>query len=129
VSNANPKPFVQDECSWNPREDYRKPLSRQQVEALRTRVADLERMLHDNGLDPGKSSITHVAAANEGQEQGSGIGSGTALGSGSRTRLQDPIEQQEERSLTNGPGDLRDWSQSHLVSLVNKDGFSYLVRN
>jgi hypothetical protein len=44
-----------DECCWDAREDLRKPISRQQVEALQIRVADLEKMLREHGLDPGHS--------------------------------------------------------------------------
>ncbi|GHJ84926.1 hypothetical protein NliqN6_1328 [Naganishia liquefaciens] len=42
-----------DDCCWDSREDLRKPISRQQVEALQTRIADLEKRLRDHGLDPG----------------------------------------------------------------------------
>ncbi|KAK8847702.1 hypothetical protein IAR55_005561 [Kwoniella newhampshirensis] len=105
-----------DECYWEPREDYRKPLSRQQVQALTTRVQDLERLLREHGLDPGKA-------------QGDMGWGGEMMSSGVEKKELDVggVEDQddskggegEHRSgdgdLGEGPGDLREWSQDHLV--------------
>lgn len=53
---------LQDECCWDAREDLRKPISRQQVEALQTRIADLEKQLKEHGIDPGSTSPGHADA-------------------------------------------------------------------
>ncbi|WRT67559.1 uncharacterized protein IL334_004531 [Kwoniella shivajii] len=80
-----------DECYWEPREDYRKPLSRQQVQALTTRVQDLERLLREHGLDPGTAGNTERAGSeDEGGEHRNNV--------------------EPESS-----GDMREWSQDHLV--------------
>jgi hypothetical protein len=115
----------QDECSWNPREDYRKPLSRQQVEALRTRVADLERMLRDHGLDPGTgnegSAVEQVAGGGAGGTIGGTGGRNDGVGGSGGGEGGRPDETRGERGvgadkpMLEGPEDLRDWSQSHLV--------------
>ncbi|WWC95840.1 hypothetical protein V866_002707 [Kwoniella sp. B9012] len=82
-----------DECYWEPREDYRKPLSRQQVQALTTRVQDLERLLREHGLDPG-----------------------TAGGGGAAGSEDDEGEHKKDKDKMEGStGDLRSWSQDHLV--------------
>lgn len=85
--------IYKDECYWDPREDYRKPLSRSQVQALVTRVQDLERLLKDNGIDPGQGSGSGLTS--EHQEKGG----------------------EHDDEVVDGEGsDLREWSQDHLVS-------------
>ncbi|ORY32910.1 fungal-specific transcription factor domain-domain-containing protein [Naematelia encephala] len=88
-----------DECYWEPREDYRKPLSRQQVQALTTRVQDLERLLREHGLDPGKASEDMGVGVEKKEPEDEGIGEHVT----------------SDGDLGDGPGDLREWSQDHLV--------------
>ncbi|KAK4689029.1 urea carboxylase, partial [Tremellales sp. Uapishka_1] len=78
-----------DECYWEPREDYRKPLSRHQVQALTTRIQDLERLLQEHGLDPGSVENEQPRARGE---HASSDGDSNA-----------------------GHADVREWSQDHLV--------------
>ncbi|WWD21795.1 hypothetical protein CI109_106283 [Kwoniella shandongensis] len=104
-----------DECYWEQREDYRKPLSRQQVQALTTRVQDLERLLREHGLDPGKAvgisesgGVGGVVEKKETKDEEIDVGMMEEGGSYHATGMGggDPVE---------GPGDLREWSQDHLV--------------
>ncbi|WWC70565.1 uncharacterized protein I206_104516 [Kwoniella pini CBS 10737] len=81
-----------DECYWEPREDYRKPLSRQQVQALTTRVQDLERLLREHGLDPGSAGPSDVK---DGSDEEAG------------ERKKDIVDEPS--------GDIREWSQDHIV--------------
>ncbi|WWC62347.1 uncharacterized protein I303_104943 [Kwoniella dejecticola CBS 10117] len=81
-----------DECYWEPREDYRKPLSRQQVQALTTRVQDLERLLREHGLDPG-------SAGQGGDKAGS----------------EDEAGERKKEIGDEPSADIREWSQDHLV--------------
>lgn len=53
---------VQDDCQWEAREDYRKPLSRKEVQALVTRMQGLEKNLRDLGHDPGTPTEDPYAA-------------------------------------------------------------------
>lgn len=92
----------QDECSWDPKGDLRKPLSRQQVDALRTRVDLLERMLRDNGLDPGLVKSDQEPPSNPSVP-------------GPSRRRDETVFEDDGSPLANTNGDLRDWSQNHLV--------------
>jgi hypothetical protein len=85
--------FLQDECSWDAREDLRKPISRQQVEALQTRIADLEKMLKDHGLDPGHTSPGHTDA--EMPER----------------KITNDVDREDTSDRESGA----DWPESHLV--------------
>jgi len=48
----------QDECKWDAKEDSRRLASRQQMSAMRNRLADLERLLHEKGIDPDAAPST-----------------------------------------------------------------------
>ncbi|WVR06186.1 hypothetical protein IAU60_003216 [Kwoniella sp. DSM 27419] len=90
--------IYKDECYWEPREDYRKPLSRQQVQALTTRVQDLERLLREHGIEPGLEDRM------------------------AKVHVEDDDEGEHKRDVEAEPGsDLREWSQEHLVEAETGD--------
>ncbi len=83
---------------WDPREDFRKPLSRRQAQALVMRVEDLERLLKQHGVDPGRPTA----------EQG--------------LMKEEAVEKDDYSDETPGT-DLRDYSMDHLVSVSVVFGF------
>lgn len=95
--SASPKQIVtlQDDCQWDSREDYRKPLPRQQVQALVTRVDYLERLLREHGIDT-ESSRSRQRSPEHGRKL---------------TQDRSPRDGVED-------GDPRDLSLDHLVSLI-----------
>jgi len=95
----------QDDCQWDSREDYRKPLPRQQVQALVTRVDYLERLLKEHGID--------VESAKS-QRQ-------------SLERAKDITQEQDRQGGVEEGDQPRDLSLDHLVGLsqwldIQKDG-------
>jgi ribosomal protein S15P/S13E len=71
----------QDDCQWDSREDYRKPLPRQQVQALVTRVDYLERLLKEHGIDEEstrsqRQSVEHTRDIMQEQDRRGGVEDG-----------------------------------------------------
>lgn len=89
--------IVQDDCQWDSREDYRKPLPRQQVQALVTRVDYLERLLKEHGIETGPT--------------------GSRLHSLDHGR--DVTQDQDRRDGLEGGDTSRDLSLDHLVGLIS----------
>jgi len=72
---------LKDDCQWDSREDYRKPLPRQQVQALITRVDYLERLLKEHGVDMEstgrkRQSVEPVRDITQEKDRGNGVEDG-----------------------------------------------------
>lgn len=108
-----------DECCWDAREDLRKPISRQQVEALQTRIADLEKMLKDHGLDPGHSAGTSgtVAETEGGDAITSNAGGGVngVDNTVAKTQSDSDLRLNSDRTDEDSAEWLENSSQNHLV--------------
>jgi hypothetical protein len=110
-----------DDCCWDAREDLRKPISRQQVEALQTRIADLEKMLKDHGLDPGHpagmASVT--VAETEGGADSTANNNGFGLSGVDSTVVKCQPESKQRGGSDRSDNDSGEWpensSQNHLV--------------
>jgi hypothetical protein len=87
--------LIQDDCYWEAREDYRKPLSRQEVQALTKRLQHAEMLLERHG----------IRLSPERKLQG-----GTG---GNRDGTQEPVD--KDKAGGSGAGDAREWSQDHIV--------------
>ena len=115
----------QDECQWSERIDYRKPLSRQQVDALRTRIADLESLLRTHGIDPIEGSGGMLVASQAGSSS-----TGTDMGgpgmlrrmSSKVTDLGVSVGMDGSDVLERGDtaNDLDDWPSTHLVGRIDR---------
>jgi hypothetical protein len=81
----------QDECVWEEKDDFRKQASRQQLDGLRSRIQDLERMLRAKGVD--HSQIP------------------TDMQSFREEAVIDSTDEEE-----NGRDSHGEWAQNHLVS-------------
>jgi len=82
-------------------------------------------MLRDHGLDPGTgtdpSAVEQVGTGTgNGLSHGSGNGSGHGNDGARGDEAREEKEMGVDKTMLQGPEDLRDWSQSHLVRLFTQ---------